>query len=192
MAVWSTKYLGKDRNYVVLKHQLPNVNYSVGEIKFRGGYTVIEKDSKSYFNLKKIPILRGAKEFPITFLGKLPFITRAKDISTIFGKDVYVHYIKAIAAAKEKEEVAQHQEDGTKCAFTETQSGEICNRDKLEESPSGYCHLHLLLDPQLSELGIEVPKFIPKAEKNDLRYTIINKLKKLGKKSINEENKNGI
>lgn len=192
MAVWSTKYLGKERNYVVLKHQLPNVNYSVGEIKFRGGYTVIEKDSKSYFNLKKIPILRNAREFPLTFLGKLPFITRTNDIKTIFGQDVYVHYIKAIEAVKKQEEEAKHQENGTKCAFTETTSGEVCNRDKLSESPSGYCHLHLLLDPKLQELGIEVPKFIPKAEKNDFRYTVINKLKKLTKKSINEENKNGI
>jgi hypothetical protein len=192
MSVWSTRYLGKERNYIVLKHQLPNVNYTVGQIKFRGGYTVVEKDSKSYFNLKKIPILRHAQEFPLTFLGKLPFITRNNDIKTIFGQDVYVHYTKAIQKEKEQVEAAKHQEGGTKCSFSETATGKICENDRLTESPSGYCLRHLLLDPKLAELGIEVPKFIPKAEKNDFRYTVINKLKKLNKKSINEENKNGI
>jgi hypothetical protein len=46
------------------------------------------------------------------------------------------------------------------------------------ESPSGYCNLHILKDPKLPELGIDV-KFVPKKELKEYRDQVINKLAKM-------------
>jgi hypothetical protein len=70
MSFWSTRSLESDRNYVVMQHTLKGVNYVINGIKFRDSYAVIEKDSKAYHLLKKIPVLRAAKEYPLTHLRK--------------------------------------------------------------------------------------------------------------------------
>lgn len=237
MSVWSTKYLGKNRDYVVIKHNLRGVNIVVQGVKFRGGFAVVEKDSKTYSMLRKFPNLRNSPEFPLTFLKKLPFITRSRDIITVYGKDVYLHYIKAVNKEKEdhdkavieqklaydaeqkhkreselvekqklieekklleeklakadKEEIKdltkalshiedKKQELSTKCSFR-TINGELCKMDVLEVSPSGYCKAHLLKDPKLSEYGIEIPPFMTKQDKKELKEKIIKILKKNNK-----------
>lgn len=103
MSVWTTKTLDRVGEYIVLQHTLKGVNHSVNGIKFRNGYAVVEKDSKIYFALKKIPVLTNAKEHPLTFLTKLPFITRTQDIRTVYGQDVYIKFLEA--SDKEKQEI---------------------------------------------------------------------------------------
>jgi len=94
MSVWTTKSLDRDRNYIVIKHSLKGVNNIINGVKFRDGYAVVEKGSKTYFNLKKIPNLKFSKEFPLMYLLKLPFITKILDIKTVFGQDVYRTFLK--------------------------------------------------------------------------------------------------
>lgn len=94
MSVWSTKAFDKERNYIVLQHSLRGVNYVINGIRFRNSYAVVEKDSKTYFNLKRVPVLRAAKEYPLTYLAKLPFITRHQDIKMVYGQDVYVSFLR--------------------------------------------------------------------------------------------------
>lgn len=94
MSVWTTKAFEKARSYIVLQHTLRGVNYVVNGIRFRDSYAVVEKDSKSYFGLKRIPVLRASKEFPLTHLDKLPFITRHQDIKMVYGQDVYVSFLR--------------------------------------------------------------------------------------------------
>ena len=183
MSIWTTKADGIDRDYILIKHKLPNVNYNIGSVRFRGGYCVVEKGSKTYYNLKKTPLLRNAAEYPITFLRKLPFITRTADIKMIFGQDVLSKFLVEEKKLLETEAKASHLNDNIKCRYV-TKSGELCKHDLIEVSPSGYCHLHILLDPELTRLGIEVPQFIPKAEKNDFRQTVINKLSKMSKAKL--------
>lgn len=95
MSVWTTRSQNRDRNYVVLQHSLRGVNYVVNGVRFRDSYAVVEKGSKTYSALKRVPVLRSAKEFPLTHLAKLAFISRQSDIKTVYGQDVYLSYLKA-------------------------------------------------------------------------------------------------
>jgi len=233
--MWGIKASGRDRNYVVIKHGLRGINGQIHNVKFRDSYAVVDKDSKDYFRLRKFPNLSKAKEFPLTYLRSLPFIGRTKDIETVYGKDVYLSYLKAVEAEKEakeaqdklnreqtnaaeqaareeelskkqaieakisqleetiesaqqevteikevKEEIQELQSelpDITKCSFR-VQGGTLCKYDAAEESPSGHCNLHILKDPKLPELGIEV-KFVPKKELKEYRDQVIGQLAKL-------------
>lgn len=95
MSVWTTKALSRDREYVVIKHALPNANATVFGVKFRGGYGVVEKNSKTYYKIKQMPLISG-QEFPLTFLKKLPFVTRSADVKLIYGVEVYSKYTQAL------------------------------------------------------------------------------------------------
>jgi hypothetical protein len=183
MSVWDTKGSTKDRNYILLKHTLPNVSYTVGSVKFRGGYAVVEKDSKTYHMLKKIPVLRSAQEFPLTLLRKLPFITRTSDIQTIFGRDILVKFLEEEKKLNAVVAVEKHLSEDIKCKNT-TKAGELCEFPASEVSPSGFCHKHILQDPELSRLGIEVPQFMTKVERTEMRQTVINKLSRISKKEL--------
>lgn len=186
MSVWSARSLGRSREYILLKHTLPNVNYSIMGIKFRGGYAVVEKDSKTHFQLKKIPILKNAKEYPIETLRDLPFITRLADVKTVYGTDVYNYFLNKVqvldtqiaAEEKVKAEIA-HVEQECKCSWRVDE--ELCNNEAIKESPSGYCHAHFLKDDRLKELGIIVPLAIPKKEKYAFRMKVIEQLRALKK-----------
>ena len=103
MSVWTTKSLERDKVYVVVQHTLKGVNYVVNGVKFRNSYAVVEKDSKVYHSLKKVPVLRSAKEYPLTYLKKLSFITRTVDIKTVYGQDVYRRFLEE----EQKEKLAQ-------------------------------------------------------------------------------------
>lgn len=177
MSVWSTKSFNKDRNYIVIKHNLPNMNYVVGGVKFRASYAVVEKDSKTYFALRKFSVLKNAKEFPLTFLRKLPFVSRTKDIEIVYGREVYRSFIMAEQAALEAEHL---KPESTKCKAT-TNQDKLCENERLPESPSGYCVKHVLSDPKLPELGIELLKFVPKEDKRSYREKIIRQLGQLQK-----------
>lgn len=187
MSLWTTKSTGKDRNYVVIQHPLKGTNNFINGIKFREGYAVVEKDTKNYKSLRQISILRTAKEFPLVFLKQLKFITKSTDVRTVYGMDVYEQYIKELVPhleeikiqeeiIEQKLEIEKHIETN-KCSHI-TMVGDVCTLESLEYSPSGYCVLHLLQDPKLPELGLEVPKFLTKQERKALRIKIINKLQK--------------
>lgn len=102
MSVWTTKASVRDREYIILQHTLKGVNYAINGVKFRDGYAVVEKNSKTHQYLKRVPVLRSAKEFDITYLTKLRFITKPMDIKIVYGKDVYQKYLEAVEAAKAK------------------------------------------------------------------------------------------
>jgi len=95
MSVWTTRSQNRDRNYIVFQHSLRGVNYVVNGVRFRDSFAVVEKHSKTYNALKRVPVLRAAKEFPLTHLANLSFISRQSDIKTVYGQDVYLHYLKA-------------------------------------------------------------------------------------------------
>lgn len=184
MSTWTTQSLERDRNYIVLKHTLRGVNYSIQGVKFRSGYAVVEKNSKVYFALKKIPVLRNALEYPLDHLQNLPFITRTQDVDTIFGRDVYIKYLAAIANSVQEvqeqiveEKLHIHTEVQNKCRFS-LENGEMCKRAAAEYSPSSYCEIHVLQDPKLAEHGFEVPPYMSKNQRKELRRKIKDKLGK--------------
>lgn len=230
MSVWSTRSLESDKNYVVMQHSLRGVNYVINGVKFRDSYAVVEKNSKTYYMLKKVPVLRAAKEYPLTHLTKLPFITRTMDIKSVYGQDVYRRFLEEVEKDKVSQEIAKEKEQElleklsyekreeevklkeqieqviqqakeageseevieelkqqlpeiSKCSYR-LKDDVLCGQGALECSPSGYCHHHIFEEPMLSELGIEVPKFMDKKERKALRKKIedtLTKAKKQGK-----------
>lgn len=197
MSVWLTRSSDRDRDYIVLKHTLRGANYSVNGVKFRNGYAVVEKNSKTHKDLKSVPVLRAAEEYPLIFLRKLPFITRPLDVKLVYGADVYSKYLKQldIEISKEKEfkkeeeqvrkieNEIKHVQDHKLCSHR-TVRDELCKEQALDESPSGYCLRHILDEPKLQELGIDVPRFIVKKEKQAMREKVAQQLrsaKKQGK-----------
>lgn len=230
MSVWTTKSLESDKDYIVMQHTLKGVNYVISGVKFRDSYAVVEKNSKIYYMLKRVPVLRGSKEYPLTHLSKLPFITRSSDVKMVFGQDVYRRYLEELNKDSEQQELAKKQEQElldklsyekreeelklkeqiqnvideakaageseevieelkeqlpviSKCSHR-LEDGVLCGQDALDYSPSGYCHHHIFEEPILSELGIEIPKFLDKKERKALRKKIeetLTKAKKQGK-----------
>lgn len=186
MSVWTTKSLDRDRDYIVLKHSLP-VNTKVMGVKFREGYAVVENQSKIYFQLKQIPLLKTAREYPLTFLKKLPFITRSADVRTIYGQDVYRHYtdqlVKELEMAKIEEKAKQeeqHINNGELCTFRNMghRPDDLCKNHRLKESPSGHCFKHLLHDPKLD---VTIPMAMTPDDKKKLTLKVLRNIEKYTK-----------
>lgn len=189
MSVWTTKAYGDEKNYIVMKHTVPGVNHTINGVKFRAGYAVVSKPSKTYSGLKKLPVLKNARELPITFLAQLPFITRAVDIKIVYGSDVYYSYQKAMklkleeeAKIEKVEEIKQHLADESKCQMlTKTSGGEeLCGYDSIENS-GGFCIHHILEAPIVQDLGIEIPTFLTKQERKQLRHKVAEQVRKAKK-----------
>lgn len=182
---WATKTLERVNEYVVIKHALRDMNGNLAGVKFRGGYAVVAKGSKSYLQLKQLPLVKGQPEFPLLFLRELPFITRSADIKMVFGQDVYHQYVAQLTPVieqevikREEQAVITHMEINNKCAFT-TVKGDLCQREVFNKSPSKYCKAHLLEDPLLESVGIVIPSRLTKDQKKEYKEKVINKLEKL-------------
>jgi hypothetical protein len=183
--VWSTRTLGRDRDYVVIKHKLSGINGLLCGVKFRDGYGVVEKGSKLYLQLRSLPFVKGQPEYPLIHLRKLPFVTRTQDVQTIYGQDIYVHYLKQLNPVVQDETIERQEAEyinhiSTKCPVV-TQLGKLCAFAVVPGSPSGHCKHHILSDPKLVDLGIIVPERLTRQEKSELKDKICEKLAKLPK-----------
>jgi len=182
---WTTKTLERVNEYIVIKHDLRDMNGSLAGIKFRGGYAVVAKGSKAYTQIKKLPSLTRWQEYPLLFLRKLPFITRTDDVKMVYGQDVYAQYLKLLQVEINKEEEerevqaeVKHIEEHKRCAYR-LPNGAMCTLEAFEQSPGKHCRRHLLEDEKLAELGIIVPKRLAKDEVKKHKEIVINKLAKL-------------
>lgn len=181
---WTTKKLDTDKNYVVIKHKLSGINGFLCGVKFRNGYGVVVVGSKAYKQLKMLPFLKDAPEYPLIFLRKLPFVTRDLDIKMIYGQDVYYYYYQQLQEAQKQEaEVKQEQKEeqhiDQKCCAYRTKTGELCKMEALKKSPSGYCKMHILKDPELIKYGIKVPERLTFQERSEWKDKVINKLERV-------------
>jgi hypothetical protein len=187
MTLWSTRTIdsNREKNYVVIKHKLRDINGLIHGVKFRGGYGVIDKNTKRYNEIRKYPFLKNTPEFPIIFLRKLKFVTRTKDVKEIWGQDVYHYYVKALTevVAEEKvvkvaEEEKVHVQVHNKCSHRTKADGTLCMRDPLPGSPMRYCYKHILEDPIVETLNIKKPGIMTKADKVVYIQKIMKKLQK--------------
>jgi hypothetical protein len=165
---WSTKSYG-GRNYIVIQHPLKDVSTNIFGIKFHCGYGVVVKGSKEYKNLRTIPVLRKAREFPLTILKNLKFIIRSKDIEMIYGKDVYISYQRSLLEYAKKQDAEKHEEtatersseNSTKCKHL-LLNQQFCSNERVPGS-TGYCRTHIMDDlPLIQEMGVEIPNFVGK------------------------------
>ena len=159
MSVWTTKALDRARNYIVLQHQLKGVNYIINGIKFREGYAVVEKGSKTYHMLKRIPVLRAAKEYPITYLRKLSFISRSQDVKAVYGQDVYNQFLIEEAKLNNANNIIQKlQQAEQKEKIQEMREQEIAK--KLENEAQIQEALVANDTQKVEELKKETPKIL--------------------------------
>lgn len=171
-------------DYIVIKHALKDMNGLVGGVKFRGGYAVVERNSKVYQQIKKLPMIKGQPEYPLLHLKELSFITRTADIKLIFGIDVYNKYkalIEAQLASKTQEETVKKEEEHievhNRCSFRQPSNNELCSYTALENSPSGYCKKHILEDPKLNEvIDFKIPSRLTKDETKKYKEKVLKKL----------------
>lgn len=182
---WTTKTLERVNEYVVIKHALKDMNGNLVGVKFRGGYAVVIKDSKSYLQLKQLPLVKDQPEFPLLFLRKLPFITKTLDVKFIYGPAVYARYLEQLQPVidiekdvRNEEAIVAHTEEKHLCAYT-TVRGDLCLQEVYELSPSKHCKKHILEDPKLEALGIIVPSRLTKDQKREYKEKVISKLEKL-------------
>lgn len=163
---WSSKSFG-GKNYIVLQHPLRDVCTRICGVKFHYGYGVVEKGSKAYKMLMSMPILRKAKELPLTILKTLKFVTRSTDIELVYGKDIYISYQRAIIEHNKKVEAQKFEEtkternseDSSKCKFL-LLNNHFCTNERIEGS-TGYCRHHIMQDIELiKEIGIEIPSYV--------------------------------
>ena len=194
MAYYKTVSDSVERDYVVIKHSIPNVNSNVMGVRFRNSWAVVEKNSKLHHRLKKLPMLKNSREEPLSFLKKLTFINRPLDVKLIYGADVYAKYVRLDQAIIKKEEEdlkvlgeKLHLEDETKCKFR-VESGSFCKSKVHTPEISSYCPIHLLNDPRLEEINFTIPTAMDKKERKAIRKTAMNKLKALSKQQRSEEN----
>jgi hypothetical protein len=138
MSVWTTTSQVGEKKYIVLQHTLKGVNHTVNGIKFRDGYAVVEKDSKTYYFLKRIPVLKAAKEYPLLHLRNLHFITRALDIRTVYGQDVYAKFLQEeekIRLESIKQEQLKEQQDNEQRELELKNKQEIIEQINKVEDP---------------------------------------------------------
>jgi hypothetical protein len=171
--------------YVVIQHALRDMNGNLVGVRFRGGYGVVQKGSKTYLKLKQLPLIKGQPEFPITHLRKLDFIINEKQVNYIYGPAIYRAYVAALAPLLEEEaevrlEVAveQHSTILHKCTYVTPTTGKLCQHESYEISPSGFCKLHLLEDPKLEQMGIIIPKRMTRDQRREFKEKVEYKLQK--------------
>jgi len=145
-----------ERQYIVVKHQLPGIDTTLLGVRYREGYGVVAKDSKEYYNLKQIKMAIVA-ELPLTFLKTLKCVLNDSQVKAIWGSAVYAAYKKEISKALKQieetnesviiEEIEKHQCEGT------TAAGSQCKNDALEGSI--FCKKHIHFDTRIAAKLIE-------------------------------------
>lgn len=174
----------RPKNYIVIKHALRDTNGLIGGVMFRGGYGIVEKDSKLHNQIKKLPLIKGQPELPLIALRDINFIIRTRDVELIYGKDIYREYRRILEETVEKErqvvkeeEIAERVADTSLCKFATKTSDGFCDLKAMAKSPAGYCKKHILHDPEIEAIAkINIPKMMTKQEKRELKERILAKL----------------
>lgn len=198
MSFWVSKTINKSNldnyKYVLLKHRIRGFNGNVCGVKFRDGYCAIIENSKVHYMLRRTSALTKEEPMPLLFLKELKFINRLDDVKTIYGAEVFFHFMREYEAfrqgklekeaKKETENKLQEEKEHLEnlgCHYR-LNTGLLCSREAEKYSPSKYCTYHLLLDPKLDELGIKFPSFIARDEKKKVKNSVIRQLKEINRK----------
>ena len=136
---------GYNHEYIVIKHSLKGVNTDVLGIRYRDGYGVVAKGSKTHVQLKRIK-LAITEEYPITFLENLACVTNDTQIKYIWGKPVYDYYLKQKFKVEHKDEIKVILDDLPQCEG-KTAIGEQCKRKSL--TGTEWCKSHLSCHPEI-------------------------------------------
>ena len=187
MSAYLSKSSSVDRDYVVIRHTIPHMNATIMGVRFRDSWAVVEKNSKIYYKLQKLPMMKTFIEKPLDFLLKLPFINRSADIKLVYGADVYAKFMTFYNKKEEQDLIEEaeaaelaHINDPTKCNHRK-KDGELCRLEVQDIRVSDHCSLHILKDPDLLKTGFKVPMAMDSKLRKKLRKTAFNKLKEYRK-----------
>lgn len=183
-----TKKVIREKEFIVIRHKLRDFDDFINGIRFRRGYAVVDKTSKAYTQIKKLPFLKNALEFPLLHLKNLKFIINDRQIDFIYGREVYNTFLRLKKIDEEikeieykQEEEVAHLEKNELCKYV-TNKGTFCKFDLDSKSPSGYCLFHILKDPKIEEeTGVKIPKMMSKKELKEVRKKVMEKLNKKAK-----------
>lgn len=149
------------KEYIVIRHPLRQVgNVWISGVKFVNGCGVVEKSSKIYRQLITNPLFKKRKELGLERLVDYGFKT--KDISLIFGKDIYYSYLKAVGLnsdltpiksieSPEEELQASNQEEFDSDKEQETNEGIAVSREDINTLES----IVKDKEEELPDLGIQ-------------------------------------
>jgi len=166
----------QNREFIVVKHKLPKIETTVMGVRYREGYAVVEKNSKTYKALK-IMKMAVTKEFPITFLDTLGCVVNSRQIQYIWGKEIY-HFFLSQKLRTESREPKELKEANDKLPFCEFTKGDG-NKCKIKAlKVSEYCRAHLKEDERLAEDFQSMPKYMEKADRKKYIDKLIKKLEK--------------
>lgn len=135
------------REYIVIKHKLSGANVELCGVRYRDGYAVVAKGSKEHQRLKQIR-LAVEKEFPITYLRNLKFITNDRQVEIVWGKAVFSYYITKKKAKEEQPEALQTNIENCLCSG-HTALGTSCKNEALKGFL--FCRSHVINDLRIQE-----------------------------------------
>ena len=160
--------LKDNTEFVVVKHSLRGFEGELNGIKYREGYAVVVKNSKSYRDLKKFKPTPVQSEFDILKLEDLKCVINTRQIQYIWGRAVYDFYLSRKFKADNPTDIRVQLEKRESCK-AKTKSGTDCKNKTLEGSE--YCKSHIQFDPRIKE-DCEKMGIMPVKEKKK----VINKL----------------
>lgn len=160
--------LKKDTEFIVVQHTFKGFEGEILGVKYRQGYAVVVKDSKTHKDLNKIRPRPIKAEFKITHLDNVSCVINPRQIQYIWGKAVYDYY-KAVKFKTENPTDIRVQLEKLPTCSAKTATGSDCKNKVIEGSD--YCKAHIQFDERIKadceKLGI-----MPVKEKKK----IINKL----------------
>ena len=156
-----------NREYIVVKHQLPGINTEVLGVKYVDGFGVVARGSKEHLRLKQVR-MAIVDEFPITFLSKIKSVINKVQIKVLWGCDVYRCFLQH-EAKKEAQPAEFHAAVETPFCCAKKADGEQCKTSALRDFK--YCRSHIEQDvkiqPHLKDMKMmpttERRKFITEA-----------------------------
>jgi hypothetical protein len=168
MSIYYGVKIKKDTEFIVVQHTLRGFEGEIMGLKYRQGYAVVIKNSKTHRDLSKIKPKPNKKEFDITHLENLACVINPRQIQYIWGKAVYDYYKRVKFKTENPTDIRVQLEDMPKCV-AKTKSGSDCMNKAITHSQ--YCKAHIQLDPRIKE-DCEKLGIMPVKEKK----FIINKL----------------
>jgi hypothetical protein len=149
-----------NREYIVVKHQLPGINTEVLGIKYVDGFGVVARGSKEHLRLKQVR-MAVVDEYPITFLSKIKSVVNKVQIKVLWGCDVYRCFLQHEAIKEAQPEEFKGAIETPFCCANKA-DGSQCKTASLRDFK--HCRSHIEQDEKIKPL-IKDMKMMPATEK---------------------------
>ena len=160
--------INKNAEFIVIQHAIRGFEGELLGVKYRQGYAVVVKGSKTHKDLNKIKPRPVKAEFNITHLDNLECVINPRQIQYIWGKAVYDYYKKVKFKTDNPTDIRVQLENSPTCKASK-KDGSACMNKAIKHSE--FCKSHIQFDPRIKD-DCEKLGIMPVKEKK----IIINKL----------------